>query len=300
MFKLSNNETIKTAYFGSSDFSVMVLEELKKKEFLPDILVSTPDTASGRGLKITPSAIKDFGVSNDIIVLQPSNLKGVEERLKEIDLFLVASYGKIIPKKILDLPKFGTLNIHPSLLPKYRGASPLQSAILNGDAQTGVSIMLVDEKMDHGPVFVQEKIQLENWNPSFLELREKSAKIGARLLLETINKMIVANLMPEEQDHSKASFTEKIDKKEGFIESEVLLFPKQDLEQAIIAERKIRALNPNPGTFSFFKTREKEIRVKITKAKADQDKILIVEKVVPEGKKEMSWADFLRGTKIHV
>lgn len=289
----SNN--LKIAFFGSSDFSEIVLSELERLELIPDIFVSTEDTQKGRGLKMEKTPVKIWAETKDKKVLQPKNLQEIKDILRDFNLFIVASYGKIIPKSILEIPKYGTLNIHPSLLPEYRGASPLQSAILDGKDKTGVSIMLVDDKMDHGPVFTQEEIGIESWKPSLPELKEKLAKIGAKLIIKILPLWIENKIKPIDQNHDQATFTKKINKEDGFIKSTTILFPNKNPGDAIVAERKIRALNPNPGTFTFFDIKNKKVRVKITKARPDNEKILVIEKVIPEGKKEMTWQDFLRG-----
>src|SRR3989344_7314050 len=143
-------------FFGSSEFSVTVLKTLEKQGLLPAVIVTTPDMPKGRTLSVMPPLVKIWGSAKNIPVLQPERLdSGFLAKLREFkfDVFLVASYGKILPQSLLEMPKSGAVNIHPSLLPKFRGATPIQSAILAGETATGVSLMLMDEKMDHGPIF---------------------------------------------------------------------------------------------------------------------------------------------------
>lgn len=198
------------------------------------------------------------------------------------NLFVVASYGKILTKEELAIPKHGTLNIHPSLLPKYRGASPIQAAILSGDEETGVCIMLVDEKMDHGPVLASQKVKIKGQN--YLEVKENLARIGARLLVEVAPKYIAGEIRPVEQDHSQATFTKKIKRDDG----EVKL-----TDDPVVLYRKFLAYDPWPGIF-FFDSRGK--RIKITAAKLENGEFTI-ERVLPEAKREMDYSSYVRGLR---
>ena len=146
----------KIAFFGNSKFSVFCLEEMKNLGQTPDIVITTPDRPSGRKMQLTKSETKIWAEENNISFIEQEKLKDESflEKLKEYDLFIVASYGKIVPKVILDMPKYGVLNIHPSLLPKYRGPSPLQEQILNDEKNIGVTVMKMDEQIDHGPITV--------------------------------------------------------------------------------------------------------------------------------------------------
>jgi methionyl-tRNA formyltransferase len=209
-------------------------------------------------------------------------------KLKDYDLFLVASYGKIIPKIILDMPKYGVLNIHPSLLPKYRGPSPLQTQILNNENEIGVTLMLMDELVDHGPIIAQIKTGISNWPVNLLELKEITAKAGVKLLITNLDAWIEGKLKPTEQNHDQATFTKKIEKNDGLL----------DLEFGKPYENylKTKAYYPWPGTFFFITKGDQKIRV-IIKDSEYSDGKFIIKKVLPEGKKEMSYKDFLRGLK---
>lgn len=287
----------KIAFFGTPDFAVSVLDELERGGITPSLIITNPDEPKGRKLIITPPPVKIWGLEHNVPVIQPENLKTTPPELnQDFDLFLVVAYGKIIPETIINLPKHKTLNVHPSLLPKYRGASPVQAAILNGDTETGVSIMLLDKEMDHGPVVAQEKVALSE-NLYLPELKEKLAKIAGRLIVTVLPSWIGGSLNAVAQKHEEATFTKKIDKEDGFINSAHLLKDNLSAEDAKVIERKVRALNPDPGVFTYFTIGDKKIRVKITRAKIEGDK-LVIEKVIPEGKKEMSWQDFKRGHKI--
>ncbi len=229
-------------------------------------------------------------------------------KIENADLFIVASYGKIIPKDLLNIPKYGAINVHPSLLPKYRGASPIQAAILNGDKEAGVTIMLMDEEMDHGPIVVNSKFKIQSSKLTYIELEQELADLGANLLIETIPDWVAGKIKPEEQNHDEAVYTKKVAKEDGHINWH---------EPAEVIERKIRAYLPNPGTFTFYKTSARTLRLKIIAAEvtprpseiADgevfrtaksfavgtSDGALEIIKIQPDGKDEMPAAAFLNG-----
>lgn len=149
-------------FFGTSQFSNIVLEKLINFSCKPSLVITVPDKPMGRKQIITPPPVKLLALKHKIPLLQPKTLKNYQLPTTNYQLGIVAAYGKLIPKEILDIPKYGTLNIHPSLLPKYRGPSPLQNTILNDDKETGVSIMLLDEEMDHGPIIKNQKLKIKN------------------------------------------------------------------------------------------------------------------------------------------
>lgn len=276
---------INFAFFGTDEFAVTVLEELKSSGLVPGLIVTTPDSPKGRKLVLTPPPVKVWATTNGIKFIQPENLRSdlgasLRSDLGQYEFFLVASYGKIIPQEILDLPKHGTLNIHPSLLPKYRGAAPLQSAILNGDQETGVTIMQLDAEMDHGPILAAVSYQLSAVC-NFESLRDSLAKLGAQKLAEILPDYLSGKLKSVKQDHSQATYTKKITKELGLLN----LSDSPELN-----DRKIRALNPNPGTYFI----DNNKRVKIISAHIENN-TLILERVVPEGKKEMDWESYRRG-----
>ena len=237
---------ISFVFFGTSDFATIILDALKKQRWLPKLIITTPDKPSGRGLKPKYAPVKIWAEKNNIPVLQPENLKSPEFTQKLLNTgcltAVVASYGKIIPKEILDIFPKGILNVHPSLLPRWRGADPIRAAMLDGDKKTGVTIMLVDEKMDHGPILESRILNLESRKYNYTELKKELAELGGKLLIETIPKRLAGEIESKEQDHSKATYTKKIIKEDGHINWN---------EPAEIIERKIRALNPWPGTYTF-------------------------------------------------
>jgi len=278
------------AFFGSPQFAVDVLNSLKENGVIPNLIITQSDKPAGRKLKLTPPEAKIWAEENNIPVFQPETLKKDGGEIQTIvdkgpwDIFIVAAYGKIISRAVLDIPKHGTLNIHPSLLPKLRGASPLQSAILK-ENETGVSIMLLDEKMDHGPILAQEKTPIANWPPKASELEKITAEVGGRMLAEIIPQWVAGKIEPREQDHSAATFTKKITKQDGLIELD------DDPEKNF---RKIQAFDIWPRAYFFTERNDKKIRVVITDAVFTDGK-LIIKKVIPEGKKEMDYQSFLKG-----
>jgi len=276
------------AFFGSPQIAVYVLDTLKENGIIPRLIISQPDKPAGRKLMLTPPEAKIWAEENNISTFQPETLRD-EKIIQTIvedgpwNLFIVAAYGKIIPQEILDIPKYGTLNVHPSLLPKLRGASPLQSAILE-EKETGVSIMLLDEKMDHGPILAQEKTPIENWPPKASELEKITGEQGGKMLAEIIPKWIAGEIKPQEQNHEVATFTKKIIKEDGLIDL------NDDPEKNF---RKIQAFDIWPRTFFFTEQDGKKVRVIITEAELINKK-LVIKKVIPEGKKEMDYEVFLK------
>jgi methionyl-tRNA formyltransferase len=272
-------------FFGSDDFSIEVLDTLIENGLMPQAVITQPDKRAGRKMELTPPLIKKFAAEKGVEILQPENLKDWRPGI-EADFFVVASYGKIIPKELIELPKHGSLNVHPSLLPKYRGATPIETAIVNDDKETGVSVILMDEKMDHGPILDTTEHTFDFW-PTKSDIRKTLAKIGGEMLVEIIPKWIKGEIEPKEQDHDKATFTKMLRKEDGKI--------KLDHGEQITDNRKnylkYLAYNPWPGVFFYT---DKKTRVKITKADFIEEKFTI-EKVIPEGKKEMSWKDFENG-----
>lgn len=293
MPQIETNNNIKYAFFGSSRFSVIVLDEMKRRGRVPSLIVTTPDKPQGRKLTITPNVVKVWAEENKVPFLSPIKLNAeVVTKLKEqseklgIVLFVVASYGKIIPKSVLDIPARKALNIHPSLLPAYRGASPLQSAMLADDKNTGVTIIRLDEEMDHGPIVAKENITIDTWLP-YEAFEAFMAKIGAELLVTTMPNWVNGNILKAEQLHSKATYTKKITKKDAQIDLR---------DDPYLNFRKIQAYHESPVAYFMHKHNGKEIRVKITSA-SFIDGNLVIEKVIPEGSKEISYTDFLHGFK---
>jgi len=290
------------AFFGTDTFSTVVLERLFEKGFIPTLVVTAPDRPAGRGQQMQSPAAKIWADTKNtagqkISILQPEKLDAdfisqLENFAGGFDFFIVASYGKIIPESVLKLPKKGTLNVHPSLLPMYRGASPIETAILEDNKETGVTIMLMDKDMDHGPILEQEFVDITEW-PKKLDLEKQFAEIGGELLSQIIPAWLAGEIMEQEQDHSFATFTKKIKKEDGLIEITDLNidFPKLEKRSVFL---KVKALNPWPGVYFFINHLDKQTRIKITDANFIDGKTVIT-KVIPEGKKEMTFTDFKKG-----
>ena len=280
-------------FFGTPEFSTIVLDELAAAGYTPALIITAPDAPVGRGHVLTPSPAKVWAEAADVPALTPTSLRTDPElgalHNTKWDLFIVASYGKILPADILALPKYGTLNVHPSLLPKFRGASPVRSAILEDARETGVTIMRMDEELDHGAIVSQARIELEvaDWPPRATMFEALLAHAGGQLLAETIAPWVAGEITPEAQDHDKATFSRKIMKEDGHID--LADDPYQNL-------LKIRAYDGWPGTYFFAERGGKQVRVKILDAEIAEDGSLRILRVTPEGKREMDYADFLRGS----
>ncbi|MEY2640848.1 MAG: hypothetical protein RL150_241 [Candidatus Parcubacteria bacterium] len=272
------------AFFGTDTFSITVLEELRAAQLLPKVIVTAPPRPQGRGLELTPSPVAVWAQAHSIETLTPEVLDAafIQTMGAKFDLFVLASYGLIIPQHVLDIPRHGTLNVHPSLLPKYRGASPIESAMLNDDKETGVTVMLMDNKMDHGPIVAQEVVRFDTW-PQKPVAEETLAKAGGRLLAATIPEWIAGNITARPQAHRDATFTRKLVKADG--ELNLADDPYKNF-------LKIQAFTPWPGTFFFTDVHGKTMRVKITSATYENGQLKIL-RVVPEGRKEVDYDVFL-------
>ena len=297
---------MKIAFFGGSEFSVYVLNELKAHGILPGLIITTPDKPKGRKLVLTPTPVKVWAQKNDIEVIDPSSLKKDNASLLyklqalSFNLFLVASYGKIIPKEIFNIPEKKTLNIHPSLLPKYRGASPIQSQILNDAGSpehgggVGVTIMQIDEGMDTGPVVIQKNIVTESWPLGRKELEKILATEGARLFAHILPEWIKGAIDPIIQNEDEAIYCKKVEKEDGEIQIDLNNPPTDKVAYQNLL--KIKAFEEWPTAYFFVERNGKKMRIIVTDATIKND-ILKILKVIPEGKKEMIFEDFLRGWK---
>ena len=244
-------------FFGSSQFSQYVLEELNN---------------------LGISLILEIKSAKDKIDLK---------KLKELqaDLFVVASFGKILPKEVLDLPRFGSLNVHPSLLPKMRGPSPIQNTILAGE-ETGITVIKMDEEMDHGPILAQAKFEITPWPDHYSVVEEKLGRVGGRILGTLIPEWISGTVKERDQDCDLASYTRLIKKEDGLLDLE---------DDPEVNLRKTLAYSTWPGAYLIYKNkRGKEVRVVVKDAVVRDGKFSPI-RVIPAGKREMSWTDFLRG-----
>jgi methionyl-tRNA formyltransferase len=251
--------SLKIVFMGTPEFSVPALERLIKNKFNVIKVYTQPPKKSKRGQKINNSAIAEFSIKNKIDFLTPSDLNSEEEfkifRKLDPDIVLVVAYGQLIPKKFLNLVKFGFINIHASLLPKWRGAAPIQRAIMSTDKTIGVSIMKIEEKLDSGPVIISEKIKLDP-NATYGEIEKKLSIMGTDLLIESLKDLQDGNLKFLDQKHSEATYAKKINKNETKI--------NWDLDASKVLAH-IHSLSPNPGSwFEYEKERFKVLRAKIS------------------------------------
>jgi methionyl-tRNA formyltransferase len=286
-------KNISYAFFGTGALAESVLAALVRAGFVPSVVITKPDSMQGRHMQLTPPHIKVWAEMKGIKVLQPIKLD--QEFYENIsttscDVYIVASYGKIIPENILNLPKHGVLNVHPSLLPLYRGPSPIESVLLNGDMTTGISIMKLDKEMDHGPILVQTAFVI-NPETTSGKLEVECGQAGGDLLAQVLPHYIDGSLIPKEQDHNKATICKKITKDLGEIG---LSTPADEVR------RKYRALTPWPSLYFFHTHNQKTIRIKIASVDLASYQELsstaseVILSVIPEGKKEISFDDFKR------
>lgn len=282
------NEQPTIAFFGTPQLCIPILEQMKSAGLTPSVIVTNPDRPVGRKQIITPPPVKVWAKEHGIPALQPEKLDDefyANLKTKNLELSVVVAYGKIIPENVIELPKHGTLNVHYSLLPKYRGATPTEAAILAGDTTTGVTIQKMVYKLDAGPILAQ---QTHNIAPDIKtpELRNELNEIGAKLLAETIPAWLNGEVEPRQQDEEQVTTCGLIKKSDG----EVDLQKMSDQE----LWNRYRAYYGWPGIFYFD---ENGKRVKVTEATFQdgpfdqaQGKKFIIKKIIPEGKSEMTVA----------
>lgn len=278
---------MKFVFFGTGPLAESALDTLKENGLLPSLIVTKKDAPVGRKQIVTPPNTKLFGEQYDIPVFQPDTLKNTVNTLLHTDtydFFVVASFGLILPQDILDLPRHGTLNIHPSKLPLYRGATPIESALLSGDTTLWLSLMMLDAGMDHGPIIEQREFVYIQGNECITAEKVEiiAGKEGALLLVPYLKGKEISI---QEQNHSEATFTKKFTKEDGQVSLDM---PLNDIA------RVFRATTPWPGCFFMHVHNQKNIRVKINSMKYMNHEYSI-ERVTPEGRKEMSFEDFKRG-----
>ena len=299
---------MKTIFMGTPEFALPSLKLVAEKTDLKAIFTKE-DKPNSRGNKIVINPIKQYGLENNIEIIQPKKLRDEEiiNKIKEInpDLIVVVAYGKIIPKSIIDIPKYGIINVHSSLLPKYRGASPIHSAILNGDKETGVSIMYIEEELDSGAVILQEKCEISD-EDTLGSLHDRLKIIGADALGKVLDLIETGKVSAVPQEHDKATFVKPISKEEEKID-----WTKSKEE----IHNKVRGLNPFPGAYTSFngeiikiyeveKTDSEydgefgeivELRKKSGPVIKAGEGSLILKNVKVQGKKNQSGIDLLNG-----
>ncbi|MDB5254836.1 MAG: methionyl-tRNA formyltransferase, methionyl-tRNA formyltransferase [Candidatus Nomurabacteria bacterium] len=277
---------MKYAFFGTPHIAALSLESLKEKELLPSLIVTAPARPQGRGLHLVETPVAVFGKEHDVSVITPEKIS--PEVIQSLidqgpwDFFLVVAYGKILPTSLLEIVDNKVLNLHPSLLPKYRGPSPLESVLLSDDKETGVTIMQLDKLVDHGPIVAQSSFELSS-DTTLTSLTEKSAALGIELFANSIEKYLSKELVPTEQDHDSSTHTRKYIKADGLITDDMSSWDKWKIFRAL-GER---------GWVHFMIERHGEmVQVKITKA-SYEDEAFVIEEVIPENGKRQSYTDLL-------
>lgn len=309
------SDKIRIIYMGSSEFAVPILDKLTKDNFDIPIVYTQPDKPSGRTKKLKPTPVKSYAIKHHLSIADPEDLSS-EDQLKKIksikpDIILVCSYGNIIPSSILNIPTYAAINIHASLLPKLRGSSPIQYAILEGLKETGITFIKMDEKIDHGPILAQTKVPVYN-NDNASSLHDRLAKSAAESAVKILEDFIANKLNPTTQDHSQATFTKKISRGDGLI----------DWSKSIDdISRSIRAYSPWPGSFTYISDGTFTKRLKIISASKSETSVipptetptflekdgnlyisypagfLLLKRVQVAGKKAMPAIDFHKGYK---
>ena len=295
------------AFAGTPELAATILRALlEKSKHQITMVLTQPDRPSGLGRKLTASAVKSVVVENGLDVLQPSasELTALEDRIAEVDLMIVAAYGMLLPETILNAPKYGCINVHTSLLPRWRGAAPIQRAIQAGDDETGITIMQMDSGLDTGAILLQKKCPINPTDTSG-DLHDRLASLGSECLLEVLETLIASNLDPVKQDESQACYAEKITKSEARIDW---------TQPAANIDRAIRAFNPAPICHTelqglALRVWQAEVLeseptspageiVRCSKAGIDVATghgVLRILQLQPQGKRAMSVADFLNG-----
>jgi len=313
---MTDSNHLRIGFFGTSDFALDALTTLFEQSSIDiKFVVSQNPKPSGRGQKVNFSPVYDFAKFHNLNTFTPENINNLEfiNKIKnfEIDFLIIVAYGKIINERILKLPKLFSLNIHASILPKWRGAAPIQRSILNGDDETGISIIVVEPKLDSGPIVLSKKIKIDR-NEDSGSLHKKLSTLGSKLILEAICKIANNNYTLIKQDEAKSSYAKKISKTETKISW---------MSSAESIHRMVRAFTPWPGAWTYWKKEEKKIRFKVLQSEiiekfnensicldiGQSDMNLIVKckknylklkKVQLEGKKVISGDEFINGFKL--
>ncbi|MBO4668414.1 MAG: methionyl-tRNA formyltransferase [Lachnospiraceae bacterium] len=296
-------------YMGTPDIAAVILERLIKEPYEIVLAVTQPDRPKGRGHEMAFSPVKETALKHGIPVFQPEKLRNSEavaeiEKAKP-DMIVVAAFGQILPKSVLSLPKYGCINVHASLLPAYRGAAPIQWAILDGQKETGVTIMYMNEGLDTGDILLQKAIPIAD-DETGGSLHDRLAELGAEALMEALPKILDGSLKPVPQGEMTTPYAKQLTKEIG----------KLDFTQpAESLERYVRGLNPWPGTFTFLNGKLLKIwKADVTELPQDAgepgsitdinaetftfvtaDGGLRILELQPEGKRRMKTAEFLRG-----
>lgn len=297
---------MKIIFFGTPEFAATHLASLAKESDIEiEAVVTQPDKPTGRKQVLTPPPVKELAQNLNIEILQPANKKELLSELKKykVDFYTVVAYGLIFPQEALDLPEYGAINVHPSLLPKYRGATPIQESILHGDEETGVSIIKMNSKMDEGDILLIKRVHIGP-NEDAETLAQRLAIISSQMLPHVLRDAEASNLNPLPQNPAKASYCRKIEREDGKID-----FKKSASE----IKNMLRAYTPWPGIYTELDGKKlKILALEISEEKNEPGKFIFGKKdlkigagegtilpktVQPEGKKPMDIASFVNGYK---
>lgn len=304
---------MKIMFMGTPDFAEIILRKLYENKYDICAVVTQTDKPKGRGYSLQASPVKKFAAENQLAVYQPSTLKSEDfaELLIGInpDLIIVAAYGKILPRNVIDFPRYGCINVHGSLLPEYRGAAPIQRAVINGDRLTGVTIMRMDEGVDTGDMYLKGEVEIADTD-NFETIHDKLAELGAVKLMETLELLKKNKISPVRQNDADATYAPKIEKEDCVIDFS---------NSADAVHNQVRGLSPFPLAF----TELNDMKIKIIKThvihqRSDSiygtvisldegtikvacgENVLCIDKLLPEGKKRMTANDFINGRKIKI
>lgn len=309
---MNTHNGIRILFFGTSAFAVPALEALAANGYTIAGIITQPDEPAGRGQVLTPPPIKTAALGLRLHAIQPKDLGNADWKvhIPEADLYIVAAYGKIISSSLLEIPRLGALNIHPSLLPRWRGPSPIQYAILHGDAETGVTIMSMDAAMDHGPIVAAVTCPLSGTAETYAHLHDTLAVMGAALLIKTLPAWIAGEAIPLPQNHLSATYTKILTRDDGRINWK---------KSAQEIERMVRAFQPWPGAWTLWTRDGAQLRLRIEAAEWTPDMpplrkpglvwqdgagelrvaaaqgSLVIKKIGAEGKDVTDAASFVRG-----
>lgn len=297
---------------GTPTFAVNSLEQLTQAGHEIIAVITQPDRPKGRGKKLSPPPVKEKALELGLKVLQPEKAKDsiFIEKLQQLNpqVIVVVAFGQILPKAILDLPEYGCINVHASLLPRYRGPAPIHWAIINGETESGVTTMLMDEGLDTGDMLLKARVLIDQ-NMTTGELHDRLAILGGQVLVETLEKLEKNLLKPEPQNHELATYAPLLTKEHEKIDWK---------KSAVSVHNLVRGMNPWPGAYTFIEDRRIKIKETRLKDKLDLqgqpgevlaitseglwvqtgDKPLLITKVQPSGKNEMSVNDFVNGYRI--
>jgi len=278
---------MKILFMGTPEFAKISLEYLVENKFNVAGVITQPDKPAGRKMILTASPVKKYALHVNIPVYQPQTVKNEEffELLKNInpDIIIVVAYGKILPQNVIYYPKYGCVNVHASLLPKYRGAAPINAAIINGEKITGITTIFMDEGIDTGDMILKESTEIGE-NETFGELHDRLAQIGGKVLVETLNQIKNGTVKREKQPENGISYVGKTDNETCEIDWNL---PAKEIHD------KIRGLSPLPTAFTWLNGK----KLKIYKSEISEDGIIELLEVQLEGGKRMSARDFTNGRK---